>query len=140
MNLVKAARETYDYMSFGVKQNQWDLLLRQPQADKLQLENMWNHYLLGSPGFESIANSPRGRLYQTQSDIKEQEFEKIKFLVGSLLPAQADRQRALKALDDYQLQFMQGRYGAVLDIDLGLGDTVNQWARLILFMGLAQMF
>lgn len=140
MNLVKSARETYDYMTYGVKQNQWDLLLRQPQAEKLQLENMWNNYLLGSPGFESVANSPRGKLYRTQSDIKEQEFEKIKFLVGSLLPVQADRQQALKALDDYQLQFMQGKYDAALNLDLGLGETVNQWAKMILFMSMARMF
>lgn len=146
MNLVKAARETYDYMTYGVKQNQWDIMRTQEQAESIHRANEWDEILKLGPSSDettrswAIGQGPRYSLYKMQSDIKEQEFEKIKFLVGSLLPAQADRQQALKALDDYQLQFMQGKYDAALNLDLGLGETVNQWAKMILFMSMARMF
>lgn len=140
MNLVKSARETYDYMAYGTRQRGLDLTKSMGEASKLSLENVWNNFLLGTPGYEDIVNSPRGAMYKTQQDIKNQEFEKIKFMVGSLLPSQEQRNRALSALDDKQLEIMSGKYDAVLDIDLGLGDTVNQWARMIMFMALVRMF
>lgn len=146
MNLVKSARETYDYMTYGIPKSQWDIKRMQEQAESIHRANEWDEILkLGPSSDEStrswkIGQGPRFSLYKTQSDIKEQEFEKIKFLVSSLLPAQADRQRALTALDDYQLQFMQGKYDAALNLDLGLGETVNQWAKMILFMSMARMF
>lgn len=144
MNLVKSARETYDYLSYGTQRNYWDVIGKQESAFAQKLENSWNDWLLHGDNMiygdaSRLPFGPQASMYKTQLDIKTKEFEKIKFMISSLLPAQADRTKALQALDEMQLDLMQGKYSAVLDVDLGLGQTVNQWARLILFMAMARM-
>lgn len=112
------------------------------------LRESWEEYLMtGQGGWQdmqgndhSYREGPKGTMYNWQTQIQQQTFERLKYMVSILLPSEKARNDALTALDKYQLQFMQGKYSAVLDIDLGLGDTINQWAKMFLFMGLARMF
>lgn len=144
-SLVKSAVDTYEYMTHGSETSRWRMIGAQEQALGLKLENAWNDYLLhgdnmiyGDP--TRMVNGPKATTYKYQQDQMFQNVEKTKYMISSLLPSQTARQKALKALDEYQLEFMQGKYSAVLDIDLGLGDTVNQWAKMIMFMALAKVF
>lgn len=143
-SLVKSAAETYDYLRFGRNTSGWNMLKAQESANALHLQNEWDSLLLEGPGDENsrsefLSRGPRYQLWSLQKDTAMQNYERMKFMVSSMLPTQEARQRALTELDKYQLDFMKGKYGAVLDIDLGLGDTVNQWARMLMFIALAQM-
>lgn len=162
-NLAQSARETFDYLSYGTTERalrngllakQYDLqdpifLKTQNEAYLSGLRGQWQDYLMTGQGgwqdpetgvFHSFREGPQGTMYHWQTQSQEQTFERLKYLVSTILPSQKARNDALTALDRYQKQFMEGKYSAVLDLDLGLGDTVNQWAKMILFMSLAKMF
>lgn len=147
--IVRSAAETFDYLTFGRSaaktQASFRTSLLGHQVQAQQISNDWNAYLTyldqskgQSP--DNVAGSPRATTYQYQQDLTYQNWERAKFIVSNLLPAQEERQRALKALDDKQYEIMSGKTSAILDIDLGLGEKVNQWARLVLFMSMAKMF
>ena len=142
--LVKSAADTYDYIKFGRVASSFGaqtagntFLKSQADAGVARYNELWNQYLMTGEG--PFVGSPRATTYKYQQDLAQQNYERVKFMVASLLPEQANRQRALTELDKYQLEFMQGKYDAVLDIDLGLGAKVNQWARMLMFIALAQM-
>lgn len=144
--LVQSAAETYDYVKYGSKTSGLQMLRTQAEANAAQYNALWNEYLMtGSGPFGFIdentgkLTSPRATQYKYQTDLTEQNFERVKFMVNSLLPTQEARQQALTALDRYQYDMMHGRYGAVLDVHTGLGETVDQWVQLIMFMALAKM-
>lgn len=121
MNIVKAARDTYDYMRYGREEHAWARNLTMQRSQGQALENYWNSYLLGmdNQGENSpIPGSPRARMYQFQLDTQEQRYLQLKAVV-STIPDQQERTRALKALDDYRLQIMRGQYGALMQIDTG---------------------
>lgn len=167
--LAAAARETYDYLTYGTTQRafqneglrlgnklaQGRIDQQEPLLTKLFNEaymtgnqSAWQEYLLTGQGgwqdsdgtFHSYSEGPQGQMYKWNTQIAQQNFERLKFMVSSIMPSQKARTDALTQLDKYQKEFMEGKYSAVLDIDLGLGETVNQWAKMILFMSLAKMF
>lgn len=134
MNIVKAARETYDYMKYGREEHAWARNLTMQRSQGQALENYWNSYLLGmdNQGENSpIPGSPRARMYQYQLDTQEQRYLQLKAVVASI-PDQRARTRALKALDDYRLQIMQGQYGALMQIDTGMSG-LDSFLRMLGF-------
>lgn len=162
-NLAQSARETFDYLTYGRSEHALrnsllskQIELQDPIYTKTMneaylsgLRESWESYLLYGNGgwqdpetgvFHSYREGPKGQMYNWQTQVQQQTFEKLKYLVSTMLPSQKSRNDALTALDRYQKQFMEGKYSAVLDLDLGLGETVNQWAKMILFMSLAKMF
>lgn len=134
MNIVKAARETYDYMRYGREEHAWERNLTMQRSQGQALENYWNSYLLGmdNQGENSpIPGSPRARMYQYQLDTQEQRYLQLKAVVSSI-PDQQARTRALKALDDYRLQIMRGQYGALMQIDTG-SSGLDSFLRMLGF-------
>lgn len=134
MNIVKAARETYDYMRYGSEEHAWERNLTMQRSQGQALENYWNSYLLGMGGQDEnspIPGSPRARMYQYQLDTQEQRFLQLKAVVSSI-PDQQARTRALKALDDYRLQIMRGQYGALMQIDTG-SSGLDSFLRMLGF-------
>lgn len=144
--LVESAAQTYDYVKYGIPAKGFSLLKAQAEAGTARFNELWNEYLMtGSGPFghrdEETGQlvSPRAIQFKNQNDLTVQNMERVKFMVNSLLPTQEARQKALTALDKYQYDMMQGKYGAILDVHTGLGDTVDNWVRLIMFMALAKM-
>lgn len=150
--LVQSAAETYDYVKYGSKLSKfrsemagYDMLKSMADAGTARSNELWNQYLMSGEGpfGERDENgkfiSPRTRMNNYQMDQKFWDVERVKFMVNSLLPSQQARNAALTALDNYQLDMMNGKYGAVLDVKTGLGETVDNWVRLIMFMAIARM-
>lgn len=150
--LVQSAAETYDYVKYGSKISNmksqiagFDMLRSQADAGTARYNELWNQYLMtgegpfGTVGEDGKLISPRARMNNYQIDQRYWDIERVKFMVNSLLPSQEARNNALTALDKYQLDMMNGKYGAVLDVHTGLGETVDNWVRLIMFMAMARM-
>lgn len=130
VNTVKAARDTYDYVKYGTESSAWQRNLIREQGQAASLQNMWNRYLLGVDGENSpVADSPRFGMYRYQSMTQEQKYAQLKALVG-LIPYQQERTAALKSLDDYRLQILQGQNDAILNIHTG-NQTVDSFLRLL---------
>lgn len=149
--LVESAAKTYDYVKYGAETNRWKMIQSQEQALGLKMENAWNDWLLHGDNMiygdsSRLPYGPRAQQFQNQMgltanqrDLTDWNIKRVKFMVNSLLPTQEARQKALTALDQYQYDMMQGKYGAILDVHTGLGETVDNWVRLIMFMALAKM-
>lgn len=134
MNIVKAARDTFDYMRYGREEHAWQRNLTMQRSQGQALENYWNSYLLGMDMYgenSPIPSSPRARMYQYQIDTQEQRFLQLKAVVATI-PDQQERTRALKALDDYRLQIMQGQYGALMQINTG-SSGLDSFLRMLGF-------
>lgn len=132
MSTVRAARETYDYLKYGRETNAWQRNFVMQRSQGQALENYWNQYLLGmSPEGSSIIGSPRARMYQYQTDTQQQRYLQLVALCGSIQDQQ-QRTRALKALDDYRLQILQGQYGALMNINTGSAG-VDSFLRMLGF-------
>lgn len=150
--LVQSAAETYDYVKYGSKISNmraqmagFDMLKAQADAGTARYNELWNEYLMtgngpfGEVGSDGRLVSPRARLNNYQMDQRYWDIQRVKFMVNSLLPSQEARNNALTALDKYQLEMMDGKYGAVLDVHTGLGEQVDNWVRLIMFMAMARI-
>lgn len=119
INTVKAARETYDYLKSGRETGIWNLNYARERASGQSLQNRWDAYLLGlAPGDSPEATGPRSRMYGYQMDTQRMRYEQLRAVVASI-PDQAARTRALKALDEYRLQILEGQYGFLSRIDTG---------------------
>lgn len=143
-SLVKSARDTYDYLSYGRETNYWNMINAQESVLGQKMENSWNDWLLHGDNMiygdsSRLPYGPRATMYQTQQNSKDAEWRKLEFMVGSLMPSQKEANDALTRLRENQADIQDGKFGAVLDIDLGLGPKVNQWARLIIFLAMARM-
>ena len=73
MNIVKSARETYDYLKYGREINAWNRNLIMQRSQGQALQNYWDQWLLGMRGVEDpvddpITNSPKARMYKFQID------------------------------------------------------------------------
>lgn len=127
INTVKAARETADYIKYGAEEHAWNRNYSMQRSQGAALENMWNRYLLGigydmrpdDPTYDPIPNSPRATMYKYQTDVQYQRYQQL-VAVCKMIPDQQDRLKALKALDDYRLQILQGQYGAIMNINTGV--------------------
>lgn len=149
--LVQSAAETYDYVKYGAETNRWKMIGAQESALEQKMNNAWLDYMLHGDNMiygdaNRMVNGPKATTYGLQQNVLRNqidegtwEIKRLKFMVNSLLPSQEARNQALKALDDYQLNMMQGKFGAILDVKTGLGETVDNWLRLIMFMALARM-
>lgn len=142
--IVQSAAETYDYVKYGAETSRWKMIGSQESVLNQKMENAWLDYMLHGDNMiygdsTRMVNGPRAQLLKYQQDEKYWDIARVKFMVNSLLPSQEARNNALTALDKYQLDMMNGKYGAVLDIHTGLGETVDNWVRLIMFMAMARM-
>lgn len=142
--LVKSAAETYDYMKYGAETSRWRMIGAQESVLDQKMNNSWLDYMLHGDNMiygdaSRLPYGPKASLLKNQQDEQYWNIERMKFMVNSLMPTQQARQASLKALDDYQLSMMQGKFSAVLDIHTGLGETVDNWLRLIMFMAIARM-
>lgn len=144
-SLVESAAQTYDYFKYGRFTSGANMLRAQSDAATARYNEFWNQYLMtgsgpfSEKGENGLPISPRVSTYGYQQDQAYWNVERVKFMVNALLPSQEARNRALTSLDQYQLDMMNGKYGAVLDVKTGLGETVDNWVRLIMFMAMARM-
>lgn len=137
VGIVKSARDTYDYMKYGREASSWQNALTMQRSQGEALRNYWDQYLLGMSGEGStIPGSPKARMYAYQMDTQRQRYEQLVALV-SMIPDQQERVRALKALDDYRLQIMQGQSSAILNIHTG-NQTVDSFLKMLGFYLLKQ--
>ena len=138
MNIVKTARDTYDYMRYGKTQSSWEAQLPRLQGEALSLQNMWNSWLLGRSGEDGMpVDAPQRRMYESQLNTADQKYKQLRALVG-MIPDQKARLQALKELDDKRLQIMGGQNDAVLNIHTG-NQTVDAWLRAIMYFAMSKL-
>lgn len=123
VGIVKAAREMYDYVNYGKEASYWSNISSQEQVIGQKLNNAWNDYLLHGDNMiygdtTRIPYGPRAKLYKTQTDVARKRYDQLVALCN-MIPDQQARTKALKELDDYRLQIMQGQYGAIMGINTG---------------------
>lgn len=123
MNVVKAARETYDYMRYGKDAAYWSNIRTQEQALGQKLSNEWDDYLLHGENMiygdaQRMVNGPRSTMYRYQMDTQNQRYKQL-VAICNAIPDQQARTKALTALDEYRKQILEGQYGAVLNINTG---------------------
>lgn len=142
--LVKNARDTYDYLKYGMEEHYWQNIATQEGALGQKLTNAWNDWLLhgdnmiyGDPS--RLVSGPRATMYQNDIASRKNALDRGIFLLNNILPLQKEGQEALNKLRNNQSELYENKYSAILDLDLGLGDKVNQWAKLFLFFALARM-
>lgn len=139
MNVVKSARDTYDYMKYGAETSAWNRNLTMQRSQAEALQNYWNSYLLGLPSPDSIPGSPRQQLQAYQIDSARANYERLQALV-SLIPEQEARQRALKQLDEKRGEIMNGQYDFILHgFDTG-NETLNSFLRMFMMFGMSSLF
>ena len=139
VNLVKSARDTYDYIKYGSETSAWQRNLTMQRSQSEALQNYWNSYMLGLPSLDSIPGSPRQQLQQYQMDTQRANYDRIRALV-SLIPEQAARQRALTQLDQNREAIMKGQYDFILHgFDTG-NDTLNSFLRMFMMFGMSSLF
>lgn len=123
VSTIKAARDTYDYMKYGAETNRWNMINAQESAYKLKMDNEWNDWMLHGENMiygdgTRLPYGPKATMYKTQMDINQKRFEQLRAVVA-LIPDQQKRVQALKALDDYRLEILQGQYGFINNINTG---------------------
>lgn len=139
MNVVKSARDTYDYMKYGAETSAWNKNLTMQRSQSQALENYWNSYLLGLPSPDTIPGSPKQVLNQYQMDTAKANYERLRALC-SLIPAQEERQKALRTLDERRDEMMRGQYDFILHgFDTG-NETLNSFLRMFMMFGMSSMF
>lgn len=136
MNVVKSARDTYDYLRYGRETARWNMIGAQEDVISQKLNNAWNDYLLHGDNMiygdtTRIPTGPRATMFRYQMDTQQQRYEQLRAAVGAIDDQRA-RTQALKALDDYRLQIMQGQYGALYSISTG-NNTVDAFLRMLGF-------
>lgn len=138
MNTVKAARDTYDYMTYGRQasslENQisdWRVRLLSGQETAQKLANDWNMFLQGRMDFDP--NAPAVKMYRNQSNVQEQRYEQLKALVN-MIPDQKNRTRALEALDKERLHIMQSQTGFITNFDTGHPEFDSFFKMLAFFV------
>ena len=138
MNIVRTARETYDYMKYGrtasslenqLNEQRIGLLSRQETAQMLQ--NDWTQFLQGRTELDS--NAPAVRMYKYQTDVQQQRYEQLKALVN-MIPDQQARQRALKQLDDERLSILKSQTGFITNFDTGHPEFDSFFKMLAFFV------
>lgn len=138
MNIVKTARDTYDYMQYGREQRAWDIALTRNQGEASSLRNSWERWLLGLSGDNSIEpTAPKRQMWQSQQNIADQRYKQLVALCG-LIPDQQARLRALKALDDKRYEIMSSQNDAILNINTG-HPILDQWLRMLSYFVMSKV-
>lgn len=152
MQTVDSARKMYDYVNYGAEISRWNMIGAQESALGQKLSNAWQDYLLHGDNmiYGDASRLPLGPAAQRYSEqtglIRNQKlsayenYQRLVFLVDEIMPQNKEAQESLKKLRDQQFEIMDGKFGAISSLDFGLGETFNQWARMFLFIALAQMF
>lgn len=158
ISAARTAREMYDYMSYGRDLSKYqttaafyDVASARNKAELSELESMWQRYLSGSritptdlPQYmedeakAKMKASPRGKLYDFQSQTQEQRYRQLKG-VADMIPDQRARQQVLKQLEDYRLQILQGQNDFILDIDTPLGDGFDSFIKMLMYLIVARL-
>lgn len=138
LNTVKAARETYDYITYGRETSAWQRNIAMNQAEAGSLANRWNRWLLGLEPDDSISpDAPKRLSWQMQYESNVQAYNKLVAMVG-LIQDQRARTQALKYLDDYRLSILKGQHDAILNIQTGNG-TLDAWLRAFYYIALSKI-
>lgn len=143
MNIVKTARDTYDYMIYGKTERSFQTSLLGQQLSAQQMANDWNAYLTYGPSFhesydpKQVQSSPRSQMYNLQANTQEQNYYRLRALVD-LIPEQKARTEALKALDVKRMEILKGQNDAVLNIHTG-NATVDSWLKAIMFFAMSKL-
>lgn len=144
--IVKQAKDIYDYATYGAPERQvaldtarWNqnLIIQRGQAQAY--ENMWQQYMLGlmEPGTAvEIANSPRGKMQSVSYDLKQSQIDRLEAYI-KMIPDQQARTAALTALDHYRLKILQGQNDAVLNLSTG-NETADAFLRAFIYFGMSK--
>lgn len=139
MNVVKSARDTYDYMKYGAETSAWNRNLTMERSQSQALQNFWDRYLIGLPSPDSIPGSPKQQMNQYQIDSARANYERLQAIV-SLIPEQEARQKALRQLDQKRGEIMDGQYDFILHgFDTG-NETLNAFLRMFMMFGMSSLF
>lgn len=145
--IVKQAKDIYDYATYGAPERQvsldtarWNqnLIIQRGQAQAY--ENMWQQYMLGlmEPGTAAeIANSPRGKMQSISYDTKQAQIDRMQAYI-KMIPDQQARLAALTALDEYRLRILQGQNDAVLNLHTG-NETADAFLRAFIYFGMSKI-
>lgn len=148
MNIVKTARDTYDYWKYGAstsaaeKETAWfrrGILASQGEAQGMETE--WLRFMMGKTPEEMktfYQGTPRYDLWKTQKDVKSAQINQIRQIINASVTGEA-RTKALMALDDYRLQIMQGQNDAVLNIHTGLGDSFDGFLKAMVYLAMSKL-
>ena len=138
--IVKQAKDIYDYATYGAPERQKSLLaldqayrIADRQETALQLQNWWNAWLQGR--LELPSDAPAVRRYQLQADQIDSQIRRMEAMI-KMIPDQQARLQALKALDDYRLQILKGQNDAILNIHTG-NEIADSFLRAFLYFGMS---
>lgn len=152
VQIVGAAKEVYDYMSYGRSKSFSDSIISSYNADAAQAAALsrqsqaaWDIYwntgqdTENVPGFK-VSESPRAVYMENSTQRIANQVEQIAYMVDYLYPSQVDANEARAALVDYQKEIEQGRYDAVLSINTG-NKNVDAFLRALcmFFIGSTSM-
>lgn len=126
VGVARAARDLFDYVKYGKDISAWNAMAAGSRAQSAHTEALFNDWLSRVSGYstgsesvsEAMANSIRGRQASARTYTQEEKVNQLKAIVD-MLPDQKARTQALKALDDYRLQIMQGQNDAILQVNTG---------------------
>ena len=140
--IIKQAKDIYDYATYGAPERQLEnelltrnIVLSHHQETALQLQNFWNAWLQGRT--ELPSDAPAVTRYQNQTDIQEQQIERLRAMV-KMIPDQKARTVALTALDEYRLQILKGQNDAILNIHTG-NETADSFLKAFLYFGMSAL-
>ena len=152
MQTVDSARKMYDYVNYGAETSRWNMIGAQESALGQKLSNAWQDYLLHGDNMiygdaSRLPLGPAAKRYNEQTGLihnqsltAQENYQRLLYLVQEIMPQNKEAQESLKKLRDQQFEIMDGKFGAISSLDFGLGETFNQWARMFMFIALAQMF
>lgn len=127
LGALRTGREMYDYISYGIPMNQYqneiarnDMYAAVSRRTMAQLDADFATFLANGPSETIWDNTPRYQLWQSQKEAIDIGNKRLQALVN-MIPDQQARTKALKALDDYRLQILEGQNDAILNINTGYG-------------------
>jgi len=140
--IVKQAKDIYDYATYGAPERQKSLFamdqayrIADRQETALQLQNWWNEWLQGR--LELPSDAPAVRKYQLQADLLDSQIRRMEAMI-KMIPDQQARIQALKALDDYRLQILKGQNDAILNIHTG-NELADSFLKAFLYFGMSAL-
>lgn len=143
-NIVRTARDTYDYMKYGAESNRWSMINQQESALKTKMENSWMDWLLHGDNMiygdaSRLPYGPQAEMYKNQQNVQKWTYERLRLLC-SLIPEQTERTKSLNALDQHREEIMRGQYEWILHgFDTG-NNTLNAFLRTFLMFGMSSLF
>lgn len=136
LNAMRTGKEMFDYVKYGMPMNQYqneiarnEMYTSAAKRSVAQLDADFATFLANGPSETLWETTPRYSLWQSQKNSIDTGTRRMEALIG-LIGDQRAREQALKALDDYRLQILQGQNDAVLNINTGYGwlDQILKFA------------